>query len=95
MWGEGQLSSATQRPGRSAYSGFGGTPSCIHTRYMGSSAMPVSMPLRYWSHQRSASCSKPMQGPGMQALGHAWGQGPTRPRRGQDSPSSRRGIALL
>ncbi len=44
MRGEGQPSSATQRPGRSAYQGFGGSGSCIQTRYIGSSMIPVSTP---------------------------------------------------
>jgi hypothetical protein len=44
MFGEGQAGSATQRPGRRVYVALGGTLSCIHTRSIGSSIMPVSTP---------------------------------------------------
>ena len=37
-------------------SGAGATKSSIQTRSMGSSMMPVSMPLSQWSQKRSASC---------------------------------------
>ena len=76
--GDGHASSATQRPGISSIHGTGGVASCIQTRSIGSSITPVSMPLSQKSHQRSASCRKPMAGPGRRVVGEG-----VRPRADQ------------
>ena len=93
--GDGHTSSATQRPGTSSIQGAGGTDSCIHTRSIGSSAMPVSTSFSQWSHQRSASWRKPIAGPGVTMCGNECGHGPMSPLRGPDSPSSRRSTLLV
>ena len=58
-----QVDSAAQCPGVTTASGVG-TASCSHTRSMGSCMIPVSWPFSQWFHQRSASSSQPMAGPG-------------------------------
>ena len=42
----------------------GAVCSCIHTRSFGTSSTPRSRPFSQWSHQRTASCRKPIAGPG-------------------------------
>ena len=95
MCGEGHSGSATQRPGRTSYIGLGGTESCIQTRSIGSSMTPFSAPLSQWSNQRTASCRKPMLGPGSASSGNACAQGPISPLRGTDRPSRSRGTAFV
>ena len=43
--------------------------SWIHARSIGSSMMPVSMPLSQWSNQRTNSCRNPIVGPGAPPAG--------------------------
>ena len=65
----GQAGSATQRPARSSRWAAGGALSCIQTRSLGSSMIPLSRPFSQWSHQRSASSRKPIRGPGWAKCG--------------------------
>ena len=84
--------SARRAPRRSCR---GAAESCIQARSIGSSMIPVSMPLSQWSHQRTHSWRKPMLGPGSASSGNACAHGPMRPLRGTESPSSSRGTAFV
>ena len=65
--GEGHCASPTKRP--AAISRFSGAaPSSIQARSLGSFITPASRPFNQWSHQRVASCRKPIAGPGLAVL---------------------------
>ena len=96
--GDGQVSSPTHRPGRSAWWPAGATGSCIHARSIGSSMTPVAASLSQWSHQRRHSWRKPIAGPGSPSCGNACDHGPIRPLRGPgqtlEQPRDRVGVAV-
>ena len=76
--------------------GCGSTLSCIQTRSSGSSMMPVSMPFSQWSHQRTASCRKPIAGPGTPLCGKPCAHGPISPFFGHGRPAqqARHGVGI-
>ena len=66
-----------QRPGQVVWEpvGLGRNPS-HRQRKAGSRSTPVGSPFSQKSHQRSASCRKPICGPGTAKCGYLWAQGP-------------------
>ena len=62
----------------------------------GSFSTPVSMPFSQRSHQRSASCRKPIAGLGTAKCGYLWIHGPTMPLAGASIPldQARHGVLV-